>query len=208
MVRHELVLLLQFCRIDFLAVRLFLSMIKGATFESKWGQLDLAHMIVILKKGGQLTPKREKHLAGANEKGGHLLSQQRVAGSTGVAQTVPESSPDCAEVSPVLLPVHRLPQPAPRSRLPMRVSPARPHRVKAGPWRWGLRGMRKPRPARLGLDTVGYTWATRTGGSQLLSHGVAPPSLRPQQARFAQPAGGAGESGTTHPQIRECALGA
>ena len=55
---------------------LFLSMIKGATFESKSGQLYPVRMLLIIKKGSQLTTKTEKHLAGANEKGGHLFSDQ------------------------------------------------------------------------------------------------------------------------------------
>jgi len=66
-------------------------MIKGATFESKSGQQFPVHTAMIIKKGGQSPPKTEKHLTGANEKGGHLLSQKASTGSNGVAQPVPES---------------------------------------------------------------------------------------------------------------------
>ena len=93
---------------------LYLSMILGANFESETGPAILLHVSLLITFGGHLTTKKRNTLTFCERKREplvayfhpSLLQRSRPNGS----RIVP--SPTVQRVSPVLLPVQRLPRPA------------------------------------------------------------------------------------------------
>src|SRR6266567_831651 len=86
----------------------------GGQFLIRIGARDFFEYVTATQIWGPCDNEKVNHLAFANEKGSHLWHISTPPCSNGVAQTVPEAflPPTVLRLSPVLLPVQRLPPPA------------------------------------------------------------------------------------------------
>ena len=144
----------------------------GGQFRIRIGARDFFECVTATQIWGPCDNEKGNHLVFDNEKGSHLWHISTSLCSNGVAQTVPESflPPTVPRLSPVLLPVQRLPPPA--TAFP---TPGAGCCVKATPSQGRARWVGSSGAGALVLALTGVAHlSSRTGGSYpLLDAGTA-----------------------------------
>ncbi len=185
-------------------------MILGANFSSESGPEIPLNLSLLIRFGGHVTMKKGTRWLLITKKGATCGISPPLLAPTESPKRFPNrpSTPMVQRVSPVLLPVQRLPPPATAFPTPGAGYPpkATPSQGRAG---GGEAGCGR---ARLGLDWCG---TLEQPHGRLLPAAMLELPMMPSQdqhprlgVQLVQPAAAADESGTTPQEIRGCAPGA